>query len=161
MNYDKTSNGIFRQAMIIEIRVFTAAAVIIINMGKCVIKVPLLEGYNTLQIDFIVGLLQPSPLQAHIIPFSTLPLTVKLLSTQSMKKGISPLSSPNHLQTLSFLNHYTLLIILRSEQYNVFRCLLIASIFFLSISIVCSPYSTSEQSIITCLHFTVGWLLVA
>ena len=43
-----TSNGTFRQAMTKEIRVFTAAAVIIIDMGKCVIKVPLLEGYNTL-----------------------------------------------------------------------------------------------------------------
>ena len=41
-----TSNGTFRQAK--EIRAFTAAAVIIIDMGKCVIKVPLLEGYNTL-----------------------------------------------------------------------------------------------------------------
>ena len=86
MNLDKlslASNGTFRQAMTIEIRVFTAAADTIIDMGKCVIKVPLLDGYNTLYIDFIVELLHPSPLQAQIIPFSTLPLTVKLLSTKS------------------------------------------------------------------------------
>ena len=128
-------------------------------MGKCVIKVPLLDGYNTLYIDFIVELLHPSPLQAQIIPFSTLPLTVKLLSTQSMKKGISPLSSPNHLQTLSFLNYYTLLLILLSKWYNVSRCLLIASIFFLSIDIstILIGGKNRKRTLKAYFHFLIRW----